>query len=198
MPPIPQLEKAAQSLPMEPSLCATTEDVVATTHLWTTARRTRRSPSLAPRRGGGALSLLATLATLIILAVPAPAVAAAGTCLDGFAAMAIGNATESNARLADRNGDRTACRLTVQNRDGTRSTVLLDNFIGDPSIYPVAACTAPFRAVVIGDPDDLPAAVQRVASAIDANRDGTLCVYIGDPELLVVLDNPNFIGDPGI
>jgi hypothetical protein len=185
---------------MERSFCADAEDLVAAPHLCATARGTRRGPSPAPGHRGAALALVASLATLVTLVTPAPAVTAAATCLNGFAAISISNREDSHARLADRNRDGIACRLTVQGRDGIQSTVLLDNFIGDPSIYPVASCTTPFRSVVTGTviTNWLPAAVQRAVSAVDANRDGMLCVSISHPELrvLIVLDNPNVVGNP--
>jgi hypothetical protein len=118
-----------------------------------------------------------------MIAVRAPAVAAGASCLDGFATISIERSDDRQARLADRNGDGTACCMILQGGDGMRSTVLVDNFIGDPNPLLVASCTAPFRSQDVGAViiHWLPAEVLRQLSAAGANRDGALCVFIGIP-----------------
>jgi hypothetical protein len=105
---------------------------------------------------------------------------------------------DANGRLADRNGDGVACKVALLERSRVVGTVWTDNSIGDPHIIPPGPCTDPFREVGIGDPNVIgdPSIRQ-----IDANGDGLIC---GSAQLearaliLILLDNPNAVGDPHI
>ena len=145
--------------------------MAATNRTIPSARRPAPPAPAAPR-GLAALVALLALPAAAALATPAAPVAAAGACPTGFAHLAV---EDPNLRLADRNRDGRACGFIINWRDGRRLRVLADNTIGDPDIVPPGACTAPFRPVAIGDPEDFPAELRPYAAAIDVNGDGRAC-----------------------
>jgi hypothetical protein len=105
---------------------------------------------------------------------------------------------DPNVRLADRNGDGFACFTTVRVSRVAVATLWTDNSIGDPHIIPPGPCTDPFREISVGNPNIIgdPSIRQ-----IDANGDGNLCATAqleARALILILLDNPNAIGDPGI
>jgi len=105
---------------------------------------------------------------------------------------------DANGRLADRNGDGVACTTALLERSRVVGTAWTDNSVGNPNIIPPGPCTDPFREVGIGDPHLIgdPGIRQ-----IDANGDELLCAsaqFEARGLILILLDNPNAVGDPHI
>ncbi len=111
---------------------------------------------------------------------------------------------DANGRLADRNGDGVACTAALRTGGRVVGVAWTDNSVGDPHIIPPGPCTDPFREVAIGDPNvigDPHLIGDPSIRRLDANGDGLLCASAQSEAralILILLDNPNAIGNPRI